>query len=375
MSGIYIHIPFCTKKCYYCDFFMSLSLKYKDEYLSALKTELKLRKKYLKNQPVETIYLGGGTPSLLNEKELNELFELISRKLDISENPEITLEANPDDLSVQYLQELKDTPVNRLSIGIQSFFDDDLKMMNRRHSAKQSIFAVKNAQNAGFENISGDLIYGLPGMTRKKWEKNLQEFFKLKIPHLSAYHLTYEPNTVFYKKRKTGKLKEISEEESLSQFEILKKRIKENQFIHYETSNFAISGYFSKHNTGYWQQKSYLGIGASAHSYDGNSRQFNIKNLIEYIKRVGENSYFFEKEILSDVDKYNDYIITTLRTMWGSNISYISENIGGKYSEFLLKKAKKHEKKGNLFIKENTLFLSEKGKFTEDYILEDLFYI
>lgn len=375
MSGIYIHIPFCAKKCYYCDFFMSLSLKYKNDYLTALKKELKLRKNYLQNQPIETIYFGGGTPSLLNEKELNELVELIYQKFEITKNTEITLEANPDDLSVQYLQELKNTPVNRLSIGIQSFFDDDLKMMNRRHSSKQSISAVKIAQDAGFSNISGDLIYGLPGMTSSKWEQNLQKFFNLKIPHLSAYHLTYEPNTVFYKKRKIGKLTEIPEEESLLQFEILKKRVKQNRFIHYETSNFAKAGNFSKHNTGYWQQKSYLGIGASAHSYDGNSRQFNIKNITEYIKRVGENSDFFEKEILSDADKYNDYIITTLRTMWGSNITYISENIGKKFGEFLVRKAKTHEKKGNLLIKENTLFLSEKGKFIEDYILEDLFFL
>ena len=327
MSGIYIHIPFCAKKCFYCDFFMSLSLKYKDDYLKALKQELKLRKNYLQNQSVETIYFGGGTPSLLNEKELNALFEEIYKDFNVSENPEITLEANPDDLSTEYLKNLRKTPVNRLSIGIQSFFDDDLKMMNRRHSAKESLFAVKEAQNVGFENISGDLIYGLPEMTTKKWEYNLQEFFKLKIPHLSAYHLTYEPNTVFFKYLKTKRIYEIPETESLKQFELLKQLAKAHNFIHYETSNFAKDGFFSKHNTGYWQQKHYLGIGASAHSYDGNSRQFNIKNLKEYITRVGETGAYFEKEILSDADIYNDYIITTLRTVWGTDVSYVSEKI------------------------------------------------
>ena len=374
MSGIYIHIPFCAKKCYYCDFFMSLSLRYKDDYLRALKKELKLRKNYLQNQIVETIYIGGGTPSLLNEKELNELFDFIFSEFLISEKPEITIEANPDDLSKAYLQELKKTPVNRLSIGIQSFFDDDLKMMNRRHSASQSIYAVKNAQDAGFSNISGDLIYGLPGMTTEKQQENLNRFFELNIPHLSAYHLTYEPNTVFYKRLKTGKLKEIPEEESVRQFQLLTKEAKSKGFIHYETSNFAKDGYFSKHNTAYWQQKHYLGIGASAHSYDGKSRQFNIKNIPEYIKRAGENTGFYEKEILSDTDKYNDYIITTLRTMWGTDTKYISENFGEKYYRHISDKAKPHIKQGNLLYENQLLLLSEKGKFIEDLILEDLFY-
>ena len=375
MSGIYIHIPFCAKKCFYCDFFMSLSLKYKDDYLKALKQELKLRKNYLQNQSVNTIYLGGGTPSLLNEKELNALFEEIYKDFNVSENPEITLEANPDDLSTEYLKNLRKTPVNRLSIGIQSFFDDDLKMMNRRHSAKESIFAVKEAQNVGFENISGDLIYGLPEMTTKKWEYNLQEFFKLKIPHLSAYHLTYEPNTVFFKYLKTKRIYEIPETESLKQFELLKQLAKAHNFIHYETSNFAKDGFFSKHNTGYWQQKHYLGIGASAHSYDGNSRQFNIKNLKEYITRVGETGAYFEKEILSDADTYNDYIITTLRTVWGTDVSYVSEKIGNSFAEFLTNKAKTQIHNGNLVLKDNVLYLSEKGKFIENTILENLFYL
>jgi len=375
MSGIYIHIPFCAKKCYYCDFFMSLSLKYKDDYLKALKQELKLKKNYLQNHSVETIYLGGGTPSLLNEKELNALFEEIFKNFNVSENPEITLEANPDDLSTEYLKNLRKTPVNRLSIGIQSFFDADLKMMNRRHSAKESLFAVKEAQNVGFENISGDLIYGLPEMTTKKWEYNLQEFFKLKIPHLSAYHITYEPNTVFFKYLKTNRIHEIPETESLKQFELLKQQTKAHNFIQYETSNFAKDGFFSKHNTGYWQQKHYLGIGASAHSYDGKSRQFNIKNLKKYITRVGETGAYFEKEILSDADRYNDYIITTLRTVWGTDVSSVSEKIGKRFAEFLINKSKPHIHKGNLVFKDNVLYLSEKGKFIEDFILENLFYL
>jgi len=303
------------------------------------------------------------------------LFEEIFKNFNVSENPEITLEANPDDLSTEYLKNLRKTPVNRLSIGIQSFIDDDLKMMNRRHSAEESLFAVKEAQNVGFENISGDLIYGLPEMTTKKWEYNLQEFFKLKIPHLSAYHLTYEPNTVFFKYLKTNRIHEIPETESLKQFELLKQLVNAHNFIQYETSNFAKDGFFSKHNTGYWQQKHYLGIGASAHSYDGKSRQFNIKNLKEYIIRVGETGAYFEKEILSDVDRYNDYIITTLRTVWGTDVSYVSEKIGKTFAEFLINKSKPHIHKGNLVFKDNVLYLSEKGKFIEDFILENLFYL
>jgi len=375
MSGIYIHIPFCAKKCYYCDFFMSLSLKYKDDYLKALKQELKLRKNYSQNQSVETIYLGGGTPSLLTEKELNELFELIFKEYKVFDNPEITIETNPDNLSERYLKNLQKTPVNRLSIGIQSFFDDDLKRMNRRHSAAQSISSVKKAQDIGFSNISGDLIYGLPEMYSEKWDENLKIFFELQIPHLSAYHLTYEPHTVFYKRLKTGKLKEIPEEESINQFNLLINRVKNNNFIHYETSNFAKEGYFSRHNIGYWQQKHYIGVGASAHSYDGKSRQFNIKNLKEYIKRVGENNNFFEKEILSEKEKFNDYIITSLRTMWGIDLNYTEKLFGTQQKEKLLKEAQIHINKENLLINKNELNLSEKGKFIEDSILRDLIFV
>ncbi|MCF6185022.1 MAG: radical SAM family heme chaperone HemW [Bacteroidales bacterium] len=354
---------------------MSVSLQYKEEYLQTLKKELELRKNYLQNKPVETIYLGGGTPSLLTEKEINEIFEKIYKTYKITEKPEITTEANPDDLSNSYLKALKCTPINRLSIGIQSFFDDDLQIMNRRHTAEQSISAIKKVQDLGFSNISGDLIYGLPGMSSEKWRKNLNYFFELKIPHLSAYHLTYEPNTVFLKKLNSGKIKEIPEEESLNQFKILQKEAKKKNFIQYETSNFGEKGFFSKHNTSYWQQKHYLGIGASAHSYNGNSRQFNIKNIKEYIKRIRENSNYFEKEILSAKDKYNDYIITQLRTMWGVDINFVKKNTGEKFAEFLINKAQKHLKNGNLTEKQNVLYITEKGKFIEDFIIEDLFYL
>ncbi len=375
MSGIYIHIPFCAKKCFYCDFFMSLSLQYKEAYLQTLKKELNLRKNYLKNELVETVYFGGGTPSLLNDKEFNEIFEQINNNFEVSKNAEITTEANPDNLSETYLKKLKETPVNRLSIGIQSFFDDDLQLMNRRHTAEQSISAVKRAQDAGFSNISGDLIYGLPEMTSEKWKNNLDAFFKLKIPHLSAYHLTYEPNTVFSKRLKSGKIREIPEEESVNQFKILQKETEKQGFIQYETSNFGKEGFFSKHNMSYWQQKNYLGIGTAAHSYNGTSRQFNIKNIKEYIKRAGADMNYFEKEILSEKDKYNDYIITRLRTMWGVDLNYIRKNTGKKFADYFSEKAQSHIINGNIIQKKNIFCITDKGKFIEDLISEDLFFL
>ncbi len=354
---------------------MSLSLKYKDAYIQALVKELKLRKNYLSGQTIETIYFGGGTPSLLNAKDLEILFDALYKEFRFCDKPEITLEANPEDLSPEYLQELRQSPINRLSIGLQSFFDEDLSFMNRRHTAKRSIAAVKDAQHAGFENISGDLIYGLPKMTSKKWEDNLSVFFDLRIPHLSAYHLSIEPNTVFYKKKKIGKLHEISEDKSLEQFEMLKQKASENNFIHYETSNFAKPDFFSRHNSAYWQQKHYLGIGASAHSYDGDSRQFNISNIKAYIRNIEAGSGFFEKEVLSLNDKYNDYLITSLRTLQGTDTDYILTHFGKKYHKHILAGIRPHIEQGNVLYKKNIIQISEQGKFTEDMILRDLFFV
>jgi len=307
MSGVYIHIPFCAKKCYYCDFYTSLSIIYKEKYINAIIKELKLRQNYIENREIETIYFG----------EISKVFI-------IKKDSEITLEVNPDDINEQYADKLKITDINRISIGLQSFFDEDLKLMNRRHSGKENYKAIQVLKNYGLTNISGDLIYGLPGTNSEHWKKNLSEFFSLKIPHLSAYHLTYEPNTVFSNFIKRGKI-----------FELLISEAKKHDFIHYETSNFAKKGFFSKHNTGYWKQKPYLGLGVSAHSYNLKSRQYNISNLKEYIKKVGEEERFFEKEELSETDKYNDYIITTLRTIWGTDLNYIKEHFKKEHYLFI----------------------------------------
>ncbi len=374
MSGVYIHIPFCGKKCFYCDFYTTLSIKYKEEYINTLIKELKLRQNYIEKKELKTIYFGGGTPTLLKPSELQYIIDEVSNIFTIKKNAEITIEANPDDINEQYVKQLQHTVINRISIGLQSFFDEDLKLMNRRHTSNENIYAIQLLQSKGYINISGDLIYGLPKMNIDHWQKNLSEFFALNIPHLSAYHLTYEPNTVFSKFLKKGKIKEIPEDDSLIQFELLLSEAKKHNFIHYETSNFAKKGYFSQHNSAYWQQKKYLGLGVSAHSYNGNSRQSNISNIKEYMKRVGEGSNYFVKEELSITDKYNDYIITSLRTIWGVDLKFIKNNIGTQYYKFIETKSKELILK-KLLIKENEILkISPKGKFIEDNILMDLFF-
>ena len=375
MSGIYVHIPFCAKKCFYCDFYSVQSTKYKDDYLNALFSEIKLRKNYLKNDIIETIYLGGGTPSTLKTDEIEKIIQEIKKYHRVSENAEITVEVNPDDVDQEYVKGLKRTSVNRISIGLQSFFDDDLKLMNRRHNAGENEKAVKLLQKAGYFNISGDLIYGLPGLSTAKWKENLNLFFVLNIPHLSAYHLTYEPNTVFHNYLKKGKIKEIPEERSEEQFRLLCSEAEKNNFIHYETSNFAKEGFYSKHNTAYWQQKNYLGLGPAAHSYNGKSRQFNLKNLTKYIDKIKKGNKFYEIEILSVTDKYNDYLITSLRTIRGVDLNYINGKFGITYSDYIIKHSAEPIKKSFLIRENNKIYITKKGKFIEDSLLEKLFYV
>ncbi len=375
MAGIYIHIPFCKKKCYYCDFFTQIGLKYKEDFLRAILLELEQRKNYLESETVESIYFGGGTPSLLSSDEIKTILEKIYKNFNISEYPEITLEVNPDDITVQYLTNLKYTGINRISIGIQSFFDDDLVVMNRRHTAEQAHRSVEQILSNGFTNLSGDLIYGLPNSDACKWSKNLKTFFDLKIPHLSAYHLSYEQNTVFSKLLKTGKLSLIDEENSLNQFSILCDESRKRGYEHYEISNFALHGFISLHNSAYWRQKSYLGIGPSAHSYNCVSRSWNISDFKKYLEGIFINQRNYQHEILSESDRYNEYIITSLRTHWGVNFQTIEENFGKMYSELCLNKSKKYIQNGNLMLNNNILNLTQEGKFISDKIIEDLFYM
>jgi oxygen-independent coproporphyrinogen-3 oxidase len=373
MAGIYIHIPFCRKLCHYCNFHRTTNISNIKVLVNALIKEIGLRKNYLENEPVETIYFGGGTPSILHVKELSAVTGAIYNTFRVNKDSEITLEANPDDLTKEYLNDLKNsTPINRLSIGIQSFYDEDLKLMNRRHDSIQALQSVKLSQEAGFSNISIDLIYGLPGLTSKKWYSNLLQVFNLNVQHISAYHLTFEPGTTFAKLLNEGKLSPIPEDESMEQYELLLDVSKTRGFIHYEISNFALEDYFSEHNSNYWKQKKYLGIGPSAHSYNIASRQWNIADNKKYIEGMNAGNPMTETETLDIKSKYNDYILTSLRTMWGADINYIREAFGNEYGKFVLNKSKTFSEDNIIQHNKNILRLTPRGQFISNYIISEL---
>ena len=372
MSGLYVHIPYCAKLCYYCDFHFSLNLKTRKDFVDAVCKELQLRKDFF-STPVETIYFGGGTPSLLSEEEIRTIVSTIYENFQIQPNAEFSFECNPDDLTDSYCESLLKNGVNRLSIGIQSFFDDDLQLLNRRHNSESARKAVRIAQNAGFQNITIDLIYGLPNMTLERWQKNLDEAAKLNVQHLSAYSLMVEEHTALHKFVRTGKFILPSEESVLEQFNYLIDWAKANDFEQYEISNFAKNGMYSKHNTSYWTGKSYLGLGPSAHSFDGEKRFWNIAHNAKYIESLRNSVIPCETEILSARDKYNELIMTGLRTKQGVNESVIVQNFPPKYvQDFLACKAK--FLKQNL-LQENGTFVSltRKGIMVSDMIMSDFF--
>lgn len=373
MAGIYIHIPFCKQACNYCDFHFSTSLKNKDAFLLALKAEITLQQNYLDTRQIDTVYFGGGTPSLLNAAEINGIFQSLQQYFDIASDAEITLEANPDDLTEEKIKELKATPINRLSIGIQSFYDEDLKLMNRAHNAQEAIAAVKYAQENGFENITIDLIYGIPTLSEHNWRNNLQIAFALNVKHISAYCLTVEPKTALAHAVKTGKIKNVDEDHSADQFEIMLDAMHKNDFVQYEISNFCKDGFYSKHNSSYWLKEKYLGLGPSAHSYNGINRQWNVSNNALYIKALAEAKLPFELEVLNDAQRFNEYILTSLRTIWGADLGYIEQTFGPEFLKFVMKEAAPYIESGQLQIQENKLFLSDKGKLIADKIASDLF--
>jgi oxygen-independent coproporphyrinogen-3 oxidase len=400
MNGIYVHIPFCKKVCSYCDFHFSVSLKLKDRLIAALQEEISLRKNFFEQSPahspheyspfsifdqpqkqnyepyhIHTLYFGGGTPSVLSIAELKKILTTLHSNFKILPNAEITLEANPDDLSWEYLFQLREIGFNRLSIGIQSFFDEDLLWMNRRHTASQAIESVKLSQEAGFENINIDLIYGIPGMTGKRWQTNLETFFTLNIPHLSAYHLTIEPQTVLGYRQRKGQIKEIQEDESLTQYSILTDMMQGFGFIHYEVSNFCQHGHHSRHNTNYWGQGRYLGIGPSAHSYDGRSRSWNVSVNADYIDAIENKGTFSEFEILSENDRFNDYLLTHLRTHWGIDLNTVRTRFGNKYYLHLFKEIEKIKDTETVEFTNQKLNLTERGLFISDRIISQLFYV
>jgi oxygen-independent coproporphyrinogen-3 oxidase len=374
MSGIYIHIPFCKQACHYCDFHFSTSMKKKDEMVLALAKEIQMRKIEFKNETIETIYFGGGTPSVLTTPKIQFLIDTVYENFAVAENPEITLEANPDDLSNERIIELSKTPINRLSIGIQSFFEDDLLMMNRAHNSAEARKCLEEATKY-FDNISLDLIYGIPGMSNEKWKQNIETALSFGIPHISSYALTVEPKTALNKLIQTGKIDKPKDEVAEEHFQILVETLEANGFIHYELSNFGKENYFSKNNSAYWLGKKYLGIGPSAHSYDGISRSWNVSNNSIYLKSLDENKLPNETEILSETDRYNEYIMTGLRTIWGISLDRIEKEFGNSYLEYLQKQSQKFLNDDLLFIENNILKPTQKGKFLTDGIASDLFYL
>jgi oxygen-independent coproporphyrinogen-3 oxidase len=371
MAGIYIHIPFCKKLCFYCDFYHVISVNDYSAFIDALLKEASLRRDYLENETVSTIYIGGGTPSVFSVKDLEKILNQINNIFRLSEDCEITFEMNPDDVQPVYLEGLRNCKVNRISLGIQSWRDSDLKMLNRRHDSEGAVKALRNTLDAGFDNVTIDLIYGIPGMTLKDWESNLDFSFSFDIKHLSAYHLTIEPGTVFGKMLEKGLISEIDENDSAAQFNTLIEKSENAGFIQYEISNFGKPGYFSLHNSNYWKQVSYLGLGPSAHSFNGYSRQWNIHDLKGYIKSVNTGKPFFESEELDIKKRFNEYIMTSLRTMWGIDLEYVEESFEKEGYDYVINLSGKYRDYGLMKLEKNSLVLTNQGKLISDNIISE----
>ena len=374
MAGIYIHIPFCIKKCGYCDFYSITELSEKSCFIKALIKEIQERYKEVKDENIETIYFGGGTPSVLKYEDLIEVFISLKQHFNLAQVQEITIEVNPDDITAEYLHNLKAVGFNRLSIGIQSFNDRILNFMNRRHNATQAIQAVKFAQKVGFTNISIDLIYGIPNMSKTEWKESIDAAIALNVQHISAYHLTFEPGTLFYKKLKQGILTEIEDKESVDQYNLLISELKSAGFEDYEISNFCKAGFYSVHNSNYWTGNNYIGFGPSAHSLINNKRSWNITSLHEYIKNVNQGSAYCEYEFLSKKDRYNETIMLGLRTSIGLNINSVL-NISSEYKNIFLQQMKANIALNNIYEQEGFLKVCKDKKFLTDHIISDFFIV
>lgn len=373
MAGIYIHIPYCKQACHYCDFHFSTNTSTQKEMHKALLMEIGQQKSYLQNEIIDTIYFGGGTPSLLSTTEINEILDKLKSTFTINQLSEITLEANPDDLSLEKLQELKNAGVNRLSIGIQTFNEAQLHFLNRAHNQEQALSCISNARKVGFENFSIDLIYGLPADDHQNWESDLKIAMDFKPSHISAYCLTIEEKTALGKWQKTGKFKAVEDEFAATQFDMLLATLAQNGYEQYEISNFCLPSFESKHNSSYWLGKKYIGIGPGAHSYDGPSRQYNVSNNSKYIKGIVAGTPAFEKEILSPRDQLNEMVMVKLRTKWGLSLKQIQADF---VIDFLEKKpvVQKYIDEGHIILENDVLRLSNKGKLWADKITLDLFF-
>ena len=372
MAGIYIHIPFCKQRCTYCDFYTEVAPQFIPVLIDSIIRELNIRKDYLGNSQVSTIYFGGGTPSILSNEQFLLIFDAIYKLFTVAENAEITFEANPDDLTPEFLASLHELPFNRISIGIQSFDDKDLKRINRRHTSKQAVEAVKNAQKAGFGNISIDLIYGLPFQTLEAWGNQLDMALSLQIQHISAYGLTYEEGTVLWKQRENGKIEVVDDLVMNEMYLLLLDKIKIKGFEAYEISNFALPGYQSRHNSAYWKQEPYLGIGPSAHSYDVVSRQWNIASITDYIKAINSNSVFYEREELSLNDRYNDFVMVSLRTSEGLDVKIMEKDFGHELAEYCLQNIKTFIDSEQVYYSDGKLRLTAEGIQISNLILIQL---
>jgi len=374
MSGIYIHIPFCKKACHYCDFHFSTSLKYADEMVEAICKEIKMKKDRISGQ-VGSIYFGGGTPSILSQAALQKIFDAINHTFSVDADAEITIETNPDDLTSQKLKELKQLPVNRFSVGIQSFFNEDLIWMNRAHNAEEAEDCIKRSQDAGFENLTLDLIYGYPLLTDIKWLSNIRKAIDLQVPHISAYALTVEPRTALAHAIKTKKQKPVNDNQSASQFVILMDKLIEAGFEHYEISNFAKPGCYAVHNTNYWKGVNYIGIGPSAHGFDGQNRYMNPANNSLYIENLESNKLPEIVEELNLNDRFNEYVMTSLRTMWGTDLQKIKADFGKEFLEETQYNLRSFEGKDWLVISGDKIKLTQSGKLFADHIASELFII
>lgn len=375
MSGIYIHIPYCRQKCHYCNFFSVASTRFMPEVIESICREAVLQKHYLQDKTVETIYFGGGTPSLIGTDLLAEILDALKALFSISPNTEITLEANPDDISSQTLEQWKKSGINRLSIGIQSFREDDLHYLNRLHTASKAFECIELAKATGFHDLTIDLIYGIPVLTDEAWLANIDTALKFEIPHLSAYALTVEPKTALDLLIRNGKYAPVDEVQAARQFELLMQRMKVHGYQHYEISNFCKPGHFARHNTAYWKGEPYLGLGPSAHSFNGISRQWNVSGIAAYLKAIEEQRFPLELETLSLDQQYNEYVMTGLRTMWGCDVKVIAEKFGQAYLNVFVSGMQKYILNGLVINNNNAYILTNNGKLMADGIAADLFVV
>lgn len=375
MAGIYIHIPFCKTRCIYCDFYSTTRSELKKRYIRALCQELRMRQDYLEGATIETIYFGGGTPSQLDEEDFRLVFSTIGEVYGLEDTKEITLEANPDDLTEEYVTMLRHLPFNRISMGIQTFDDATLKLLNRRHNAAQAIEAVGRCRRAGFENISIDLIYGLPGETDERWERDLEQAVSLNVEHISAYHLTYEEGTRIYELLQAHRIREVDEESSVRFFSTLIDTLGAAGYEHYEISNFCRPGKHSRHNTSYWKGIPYLGCGPSAHSFNTHTREWNVASLEEYMHGIETDRRKFETEYRDRATCYNECIMTCIRTRWGVPLKYVEQKFGTEMWQYCMDMATPHLESGKLKIQDNHLCLTREGIFISDGIISDLMFI